>query len=129
MVSDELLWCPMNYYRDDELNYRDGELNNGYVINFIHFKKIQQHQLSLFLGAYDAAKSSGGETEPKRSEPVQPKPPAGNEDIKRMPVVNKVSQLPTTSGAALIDIKSEVGSNRVGRTSILCLLFAQLNSL
>ena len=28
MVSNELLWCQMNYYRDDELNY-------GYVINFI----------------------------------------------------------------------------------------------
>ncbi len=27
-TDDELLWCPMNYYRDDELNY-------GYVINFI----------------------------------------------------------------------------------------------
>ncbi len=56
MVSYELLWCRMNYYRDhelnyrddelnhrddelnyrdDELNYRDDELNYGYVINFI----------------------------------------------------------------------------------------------
>ncbi len=31
----EYLWCPMNYYRDDELNYREDDLNNGYVINCI----------------------------------------------------------------------------------------------
>ncbi len=34
IVVPEYLWCPMNYYRDDELN-------NGYVINFIPFYKVK----------------------------------------------------------------------------------------
>jgi len=56
MVSYELLWCRMNYYRDhelnhrdDELNHRDDELNNrddeinyGYVINFIHLQMLKK---------------------------------------------------------------------------------------
>ena len=35
IVVPEFLWCPMNYHRDDELNYRHDELNYGYVTNFI----------------------------------------------------------------------------------------------
>ena len=35
IMVPEYSWCPMNYYRDDELNNRDDELNNGFVINFI----------------------------------------------------------------------------------------------
>ncbi len=37
MVVPEYLWCPMNYYRNDEQNNRDDELNNGYAINFIPY--------------------------------------------------------------------------------------------
>jgi len=43
----EYLWCPMNYYKDDELNYRDDELNNGYVINFIPLCKTSDFQFIL----------------------------------------------------------------------------------
>jgi hypothetical protein len=36
----EYLWCPMNYYKDDELN-------NGYVMNFIPLGKTSDFQFIL----------------------------------------------------------------------------------
>lgn len=73
-----------------------------------NFKKIQQHQLNIFLNENDPTKNSTtDELEPKTSsklEPSLPKAPVGAENIKKMPVLNKVSQLPTTQSH--IDIKS-----------------------
>ena len=43
MVSNELLWCQMNYYRDDELNY-------GYVIIIL---SIFQHLILLLVLTLD----------------------------------------------------------------------------
>ena len=44
IVFYELLRCPMNYYKDDELNY-------GFVINFISFKIALKKCLPLLVTA------------------------------------------------------------------------------
>ena len=44
IVFFELLWCPMNYYRNDELNY-------GFVINLIPFNSSPKKCLPLLVTA------------------------------------------------------------------------------
>jgi hypothetical protein len=52
IVVPKILWCPMNYYWDGELNYRDDELNYGYAINFIPYPNLN-HIILLILRIYN----------------------------------------------------------------------------